>query len=368
MCSAVKDEVGLLQTSTNIRPRRVLPLNLDAFGPAGTEAAQFPRKDTLQESDKIAILHIGKTGGSSVKDILKPSLNTSRAYFVDKNGHSASYREFHHCAEHPDHKLAYFVRAPVHRFVSSWVSRFRMGGKKMFAPWDFGEFEAFARFHSPDELGSALSSSHSATRMAARRAMHAIFHVKWSLSDYWGGLENYARCPNSTFFVGRTEHFDDDVLRLASALEEEGALLSKVSEVDHDHPSPDRYAGFKHLSERAIANLREWYKEDYEIIAHLIAAGHLPAGYLPEINRLDMEIEPYAPLHWLTFKTTWLVSCFICFLAFLICLCFSLPVLTSIKGRDVQSPAHLCGSLCQRASIVMLLMCLTCWLLASLNA
>jgi len=343
-----EDEVVLLQTRMNVKPK-------------GADAALSLLKTSeriLPSSDKIVILHIGKTGGTSIKESLRPSLNTTRAHFADWTGHYQSFLELHQCAQHPDHKFVYFVRAPVQRYVSAWVSRFRMGGTVMLSPWGPGELEAFARFHTPDELARALSSSNSATRSAAQRAMHTIGHVKWSLSDYWGGLENFAKCPNSTFFVGRTEHFDEDFERLIRVLEDEGALLSEVTKVDHVHGAPDIYEGFKHLSKLAITNIIEWYKEDYEIIRRLIEAGHLPDEYLPEVEKLNLEMEPYAPLPWLSFKTTWLVSCFMWFVLFIICLCFSLPSLLSTKGSGV------CGTICLRASFVIFFMCLTCCVIA----
>mmetsp|Transcript_41921 Transcript_41921/g.69497 ORF Transcript_41921/g.69497 Transcript_41921/m.69497 type:complete len:382 (+) Transcript_41921:56-1201(+) len=349
-CSVAEDEVVLLQTSMKVQPE-------------GAEAALSPlttSEPNLPSSDKIVILHIGKTGGSSVRESLQSSLNTTRAYFADNNGHSESYRELHQCAEHPNHVFAYFVRAPVQRYVSAWVSRFRMGGNKMFAPWGLGELEAFAKFLTPDELGRALSASDPATRSDAQRAMHTIGHVKWGLSDYWGGLENFEKCPNSTFFVGRTEHFDEDYLRLVRVLGDEGGLLSEVTEVDHAHRAPDQYAGFKHLSRLARTNLRKWYKEDYEIIHRLIKAGHLPSGYLLEITKLDMETEPYVPLNWLSFKTTWLASCCMWLVFSVMFLCFSLPFLIKTQGKSDEKSADLCGSVFLGAAFVAFVMSLTC--------
>lgn len=325
-------------------------------------------KVTLQSKDHILLLHIGKTGGSSIRKSLRHHLNTSRAWFADRAGHAGSYRELHECAEHRDHKFAYFVRAPVHRYVSGWISRFRMGGTHMWSRWSMDEFLAFARFHSPDELGCALSSSNPGRRIAAHHAMHAIEHVRSSLADYWGGKENLEKCGGSTFFVGRTEHLDEDYARLVKTLGSVGALhnsaIADGVELVHEHKTPSKYAGFQHLGSCAIQNLRQWYKRDYELIGILTEQGFLPDGYPLEIDTIDMQHEPSFAINvfnYLTFRTTWLLATFVS----CACLCFNVFFLGLVKafllrrrhGLDSDSHAnHVyshCVSFCCSVSIAM---------------
>lgn len=65
----------------------------------------------------IKILHIGKTGGSSLKQSFK--YNKSHKYNLSLCTHSARLNE------NFDGKYVFFVRDPVNRFISGFISRLR---------------------------------------------------------------------------------------------------------------------------------------------------------------------------------------------------------------------------------------------------
>merc|ERR1719230_683966 len=99
-----------------------------------------------------------------------------------------------------------------------------MGGTVHFNVWSPGEFKAFFHFRSPDELGCALNSSSAQRRASAVEAMNSIQHVKWSLTNYWGGLDNLDNCVSSNAFVGRFEHLQEDYERLVKMMASRNAL------------------------------------------------------------------------------------------------------------------------------------------------
>jgi len=262
-----------------------------------------------EDLKEIFVLHVGKTGGTSVYNSLGPALASD----VQLRSHAAAREELHTCMDHPDHRYVYFVRAPLHRYVSGWISRFRMGGRRHFNPWSLGEFQAFSRFRSPDELGCALNSSSAQRRASALEAMNSIQHVKWSMTNYWGGLDNLDKCVGSNAFVGRFEHMQEDYERLVKMLASRNALKQEPdATISQYHSTPAQYDGFRHLSERARANLQHWFRKDYELFDRLVARGLLPETYPMKARTRDEEVEPVRPVNWWLFRTTWMLAASFC--------------------------------------------------------
>ncbi|CAK0837670.1 unnamed protein product [Prorocentrum cordatum] len=302
--------VGFRQLAARERPRAVRAAAGGALlrGRAAERNASGLRGDG-GDSKEIFVLHVGKTGGTSVYKSLGPALASD----VQLRSHAASREELHTCADHANHGYVYFVRAPIQRYVSGWISRFRMGGRQHFNIWSFGELKAFYRFRSPDELGCALSSSSAQRRASAREAMNSIQHVMWSLTNYWGGLENFENCVGSNAFVGRFEHMQEDYERLVDMLASRNSLAQEPdANISQYHSTPAQYDGFRHLGECARANLRHWYREDYELFDRLAARGLLPEAYPAEARASDEEAAPARPLNWLALRTTWMVAACVC--------------------------------------------------------
>lgn len=268
-------------------------------------ATTVPEKGDCADDYTIMVLHIGKNGGTSLSQELKPALDPERAKW--KN-HEQSRNVLHSCSSHPNRKFDYFVRDPVKRYVSSWIESYRLGWPDYFRLWHWKEFLAFMRFYSPDELARALDSDDHGRREAAKSAMRNIEHVKWSQAGgYWGGLENFARCLESNLFVGMFEYLDTEYSRLVDDLDSRCALLdsSLSRELPAAHRTPAKYDGWKHLSPRAVRNLRDWYRDDYLLIYNLTQLGLVPDWYAVEIQ----QDYPYyeAGVSRLTMATTWLL-------------------------------------------------------------
>ncbi|WP_394197542.1 hypothetical protein [Litoreibacter albidus] len=135
----------------------------------------------------VCMLHIGKTGGSYMRSLLKHNEPrwTRPLHLL---GHSATA---HSSAKRfgPDRKLAFLVRDPLTRFSSAFYSRQRQGRPTYQCQWSAEEAAAFLWFHTAEELALALTSRNPREKSAALFAMDSIRHLKEDLRHYLGSVE-----------------------------------------------------------------------------------------------------------------------------------------------------------------------------------
>lgn len=282
--------VQLLQGRVNLRdpPRETSELD----GPSSvTGFYHLPDDTSFNLSIEFQFLHIGKTGGSSLKSEFQDAVDLNRAEML---GHPWSMKATQSCTtRQPQNKYIFFVRAPVARYVSAWISRFRYGSPGHPEPdWTEAEKSAYGNFASPDELGCALSSSNSTTRELAVQAIQDISHTHMDLDFYWNGLENLKACISQVYFVGRTEHFDDDTSELVTRLRGDGVMLPGKFKKKSEHSTPKAFDELEQLGSCAVRNLRLWYHKDYEIIDYLTSVGKLETSYADEVRRADVPTKP----------------------------------------------------------------------------
>ncbi len=198
-------------------------------------------------------LHLGKTGGSAVKSAL-----------LDKTW-PASFRI--HCHPHevrlvdiPEgDKVFFFVRDPIARFISGFLSRKRKGRPRYDVEWSRGEAEAFARFSTPEQLASSLA----AAEPEAYGAMRAIGHVKTSYWDWFGDEALLRRRENDILFVGFTETLDADFARLKEKLGLPAEVKLPTDPIlAHRTPANEP----RGLSETSRAAIARWYEADYRFL------------------------------------------------------------------------------------------------------
>jgi len=214
---------------------------------------------------RIHFIHIGKTGGTALKAALSHSSNRKLRFVL--HGHGTSLADVPY-----GEQCIFFVRDPLARFVSGFLSRQRKGRPRYDIPWSAEEREAFTAFATPNELALALSSKNAGRRDLAEAAMRGISHVK---DHYWRWLrdeDHLRRRRGDILFVGSQERLEKDVAALSAIL---GTTIELPAGELASHRNP---AGAdRSLDPQAVVNLLDWYQDDYDCLRLLRAwFPHLP--------------------------------------------------------------------------------------------
>lgn len=139
----------------------------------------------------ICVLHIGKTGGSFLRSVLK---HNQDRWTLPLNllGHEATAfgtaKRFG-----PDRQLAFVVRDPLLRFSSGFYSRQRQGRPTYQSDWTAEEAAAFRWFETPEDLALALASPKEVEKSAALFAFNSIRHLKSDLRHHLGGARRLVK-------------------------------------------------------------------------------------------------------------------------------------------------------------------------------
>ena len=212
--------------------------------------------DAQDPRPPLHAFHIGKTGGTALKDALLECGDRSR-YRLLLHGHTVTL---------PDvpvgERFMFVIRDPLRRFVSAFNGRLREDRPRYHYPWRDEEKVAFATFKTPDQLAAALSAR-GKLRRQAEDAMHGIGHVNTPYSYWFPDEDEFrARVPD-LFFVGFTERLDDDFELLKRKLG-----LPADARLPHEETAAHRTpASFDaQLSDIARANLERWYARDIAFV------------------------------------------------------------------------------------------------------
>jgi hypothetical protein len=223
---------------------------------------------------KYTFLHIGKTGGTALRDAFHAHNATKGETRIGSLSHKYSLRKI--VEENQAELLIFFVREPVSRFVSGFNSRLRKG-RFGDHDWHFGERIAFRIFSTPNALGEALGSWNPAIRLLARLATSRIIHLKKSLADYVGPIALLEQERHRIFYIGSQETLDEDFGILKRILKMDPSIALPTSNQDA-HRAPDTMD--RRLSEKAIANIRRHYHDDFAVRDWCLAfRSELIAGY-----------------------------------------------------------------------------------------
>lgn len=200
----------------------------------------------------LHFIHIGKTGGSAVKEVVqsRPELG------VVTHPHEVGLRELP-----PGTPLFFTIRHPVDRFVSGFNSRLRRGRPRNDLAWSDGEARAFTRFSTPNALAEALTAPAGTDRAAAEDAMHEIEHAR-PLTYWLGSPDELAARTEDVVMICNLSTLNDDFARLANQMGWPGDLRLTTDPVQA-HVTPDGFE--KRLSETGQRNLLAWYGKDVEL-------------------------------------------------------------------------------------------------------
>ena len=206
---------------------------------------------------KVHFLHIGKTGGTAVKSVLKKNLTTP-AYTLELHGHGVNLKKVP-----KGDKVVLFLRHPVSRFISGFYSRQRKGMPRHHSEWNPVEAEAFAVFKTPNELAWALSDPTSEHHPLALKAMEKMRHLS-HFRRWYVDMPYFNSRSRDILFVGFQESLESDFETLKSILELPQSLV-----LPDDETAAHKSTGNldKKIDEVPLKCLEEWYREDLEFIS-----------------------------------------------------------------------------------------------------
>jgi len=214
----------------------------------------------LLGKDIVHFLHLGKTGGTSLKYALDNNYVTDN-YFIKGHLHHVYLKHIP-----KGEKFFFSIRDPKDRFISAFFARQREDKPRFYLPWRKGEARAFGEFNTPNELALALSSHNHDKKQRAVEAMKSIIHLK---DSYWDWFHNEAflleRLPD-LLQVCHLKTLDSDFKQLKHTLGiSDRANLPERGVASHSSSNTLD----KKLDPEAITNLKNWYAEDYKLMALL---------------------------------------------------------------------------------------------------
>lgn len=198
-------------------------------------------------------LHIGKTGGTAIKQALEICPQTSR-YRIFLHHHGVSLRDI------PLGEAVFFcLRNPVSRFVSGFYSRQRKGQPRYYSEWSPAEKVVFERFEAPDQIARALADEQSEHHEAAKQAMTSVEHFA-PFRSWYVDLEYFHSRIDDVLFVGFQESLDADFGELLRILGAPESLSLPTDDVGaHRNPAHlDRS-----IEAAGVVALERWYSEDF---------------------------------------------------------------------------------------------------------
>lgn len=223
----------------------------------------------LQGKTIVHFLHIGKTGGTSIKYALDYSSHGEKRKKIKKPFITNKYIIF--CHRHSfklkntlkGEKYFFVVRDPIDRYISGFYERKRKGKPLGFQKWTDEEKEAFYNFKTPNQLAVSISHKDKVIRKKAIKAMNNIKHVNTSYWDWFGEPNYFLSRIGDLIFVINQKKLDYDFIKLKKILKiPDKNKLPKDNLNQRKSPSEHN----KNLEPKAIENLNNWYLKDYEFI------------------------------------------------------------------------------------------------------
>jgi hypothetical protein len=204
---------------------------------------------------ELHFLHIGKCAGTQIKAL------ASKINAMNSDTRIVSHRHNVTLAALPrDVEYFFSVRSPETRFMSGFYSRKRKGRPRFNFEWTSSEREAFLNFEHANDLAEALFSE-GTQGWHAFAAMQSIHHLAINQCDYFKHCGAFlSNRPPLTII--RQEYFEHDIAILIRKLD-----LNAPPPLEADAVTSHRndYSDAKPLSEKAKANLRMWYTQDFEL-------------------------------------------------------------------------------------------------------
>ncbi len=208
----------------------------------------------------IHYLHIGKNAGTQLRRVAKQVNRLSDKKRIMSHAHDVQLSDL------PE-DISYFfsVRDPLTRFRSGFYSRKR-GGRRGDRELSEHEQKTFATFEHANDLAEALFEPGPIGETAAA-SMNSIRHTAQKQLSWFVGRGQFLTLHPPLAII-RVESLEQD-LRAFLRAADLGVTLEQL-ELTTDRVKGHRfdYDGIPPLSDKAIANLKLWYRDDIEFYTH----------------------------------------------------------------------------------------------------
>lgn len=201
---------------------------------------------------RIHFIHIGRTGGSVLRDALLKINLTQKKYFFCVYGH-----DFQAFNLKKKDKYIIIFRDPLKRFVSSFYSRkFKNISSYTKTKLPKEEENILNTFQHANDLAESLCSNDENVKKKAIQAISTLKNVKDKYIHYIN-LKFMKKHP--PLFIFKTESLEDDFSKFIKFLDIKTDIsLSK----DKNIMKKNDYKNIPNLSNLSVSNLTKWYKDD----------------------------------------------------------------------------------------------------------
>ena len=242
-------------------------------------------------------IHIGKCGGSSIRNILKNPLEPKFNFFHLKRP-DLDYQD-------DSNRYLFFVRNPIKRFVSAFnhskniidfdISKIKnpieLNLTNCLAPFHIKnkiknkgiafseEYDGLIKFFKDaNNLGESLSSENQEIKAKALRLMKNNFeHLYKGIGWYLHNGDFVEKYYSQIVFVGRLEFFEEDINKLSK----KEFVKFSINSYDCSEIRKNTKNYSKFLSNTAQQNIRNFYRQtDIRAIKMLCEYNLLPKSYL----------------------------------------------------------------------------------------
>ena len=206
---------------------------------------------------KYLLLHIGKTGGTSLGTLIRSLKSQDPTLRISKLGHKWTLPVL--ARKRPNSKIGFVIREPASRFVSGFNSRLRSGRPAHESVWKTHEAIVYSFFPTANDLAESLCSDDERLRSAAEFAMKNIMHLRRGYEMHLGGIETLKKLESRIYCVCDLEDLNKHVYDFFKPL---GLKEAQIADhLEHRHQG----AASPPLSDLAMQNLRKYWAREFEI-------------------------------------------------------------------------------------------------------
>jgi len=226
--------------------------------------------------NQLVFIHVGKCGGTTIDEAFKKHITRLKKIHTSK------------VIVNPNKYYFSIVRNPIDRFISAYRYAYALshqieeakgntntleGGNLAPKLLEQGGYDVIIK----NAIKDYKTPNDFAENFINNPILKNIEHIKWGISEYFtpNVLEKIRK---NLIFVGRQEYLNEDLDKFKSWINTPIEFTPlRVNRINEELRNKNQ------LSEKAIYNIKEFYRRDYEVIETFVKWGLLPNSYLNEL-------------------------------------------------------------------------------------